>query len=77
MATARLMLATASFTPRARGGAATSVDEIRALEERLAGVERELRLQFTRIAQLQAELDLSLGALRRLTGATDRGTRRR
>lgn len=36
-----------------------------AVEQRLAKTERELRIQFTRIAQLQAELDLVLAALRR------------
>ena len=38
---------------------------LRAVEQRLAHAERELRVQFTRIAQLQAELDQVLGALRR------------
>jgi len=38
------------------------------VEKRLASAERELRVQFTRIAQLQAELDLLLGAFRRLPG---------
>lgn len=32
---------------------------------RLAKAERELRIQFTRIAQLQAQLDVVVGALRR------------
>jgi hypothetical protein len=36
-----------------------------AVEQRLARAERELRLQFTRIAQLQAELDLVVATLRR------------
>lgn len=39
----------------------------RAVEERLAAAERELRVQFTRIA-LQAELDLISATLRRLPG---------
>lgn len=34
-------------------------------EQRLVCAERELRIQFTRIAQLQAELDLLQAALRR------------
>ena len=34
------------------------------VSERLANAERELRVQFTRIAQLQAQLDVVLGALR-------------
>jgi hypothetical protein len=33
--------------------------------QRLGDAERELRVQFTRIAQLQAQLDVVLGALRR------------
>jgi len=35
------------------------------LNQRLGIAERELRVQFTRIAQLQAQLDVVLGALRR------------
>jgi hypothetical protein len=35
------------------------------VEQRLAVAEQELRIQFTRIAQLQAELDLLQAALRR------------
>ena len=34
------------------------------LEQRLDCAERELRIQFTRIAQLQAQLDLLLASLR-------------
>jgi len=36
-----------------------------AVNQRLGNAERELRIQFTRIAQLQAQLDVVLGALRR------------
>ena len=50
----------ASRTVR-RGSAAGS---LWAVTQRLANVERELRTQFIRIAQLQAQLDLALGALR-------------
>jgi hypothetical protein len=39
------------------------------VENRLASAEQELRVQFTRIAQLQAELDLLAGTLRRLPDA--------
>jgi hypothetical protein len=46
-----------------RRGAAT--ESLWAINQRLAGTERELRVQFTRIAQLQAQLDVVLGALRR------------
>jgi hypothetical protein len=35
------------------------------VEQRLASTERELRIRFTRNAQLQVELDLLLAALRR------------
>ena len=35
-----------------------------AVNQRLANIERELRTQFIRIAQLQAQVDLVLGALR-------------
>ena len=36
-----------------------------AIEDRLAAAERELKVQFTRVAQLQAELDLVAAAMRR------------
>jgi len=39
------------------------------VENRLARPEQELRVQFTRIAQLQAELDVLAGTLRRLPDA--------
>ena len=39
------------------------------LEQRLERAEQELRIQFTRIAQLQAQLDVVVGALRRSPGA--------
>jgi hypothetical protein len=42
-----------------------------AINQRLCGTERELRVQFTRIAQLQAQLDLVLGALRRSPHGVD------
>ena len=43
----------------------SSGESLWAVEQRLASTERELRLQFTRIAQLQAQLDVVLGELRR------------
>jgi hypothetical protein len=49
----------ARFDPRATAQSLSTV------EQRLASAERELRIQFTRIAQLQAELDLLQAALRR------------
>src|SRR5687768_18614069 len=44
---------------------ASAADSLSAVTQRLADAERELRVQFTRIAQLQAQLDLVLAALRR------------
>ncbi len=41
-------------------------ESLAAVHQRLSNAERELRIQFTRIAQLQAQLDVLLGALRRL-----------
>jgi len=46
-----------------RRGSAT--ESLRTVNQRLARAERELNVQFIRIAQLQAQLDLVLGALRR------------
>jgi hypothetical protein len=43
-----------------------------AVEQRLARAERELRLQFTRIAQMQAQLDLLTATLRRSPVAPSR-----
>jgi hypothetical protein len=40
------------------------------VEQRLASAERELHIQFTRIAQLQAEFDLLQAALRRSRDGT-------
>ena len=51
--------------PPAGGSAAT--ESLSAVTQRLAKAEQELQVQFTRIAQLQAQLDLVLVALRRLT----------
>jgi septal ring factor EnvC (AmiA/AmiB activator) len=45
-------------------------DRLRSVEQRLANAERELRTQFTRIAQLQAELDQLLAERRRAFGST-------
>jgi flagellar capping protein FliD len=50
-----------------RGSAARSLLDV---NQRLAKAERELRIQFTRIAQLQAQLDSVMTTLRRsLDGA--------
>ncbi len=43
----------------------SGAESIRAVHQRLASAEQELRIQFTRIAQLQAQVDLLLAALRR------------
>ena len=43
----------------------SATESLAAVTERLANAEQELRVQFIRIAQLQAQLDLVLGALRR------------
>jgi hypothetical protein len=65
-------------TPSARGASRARVighfpaSTMWSVEKRLASAERELRVQFTRIAQLQAELDLLVGALRRLPDAVQR-----
>jgi len=40
-------------------------DRLQSVEQRLATAERELRTQFTRIAQLQAQLDQLLARRRR------------
>jgi hypothetical protein len=55
--------------PRLRFSHGSTAKSLWAVEQRLATAERELRIQFTRIAQLQAELDLLLAALRRATDA--------
>ena len=48
----------------------SAAESLSAVHQRLAHAERELRIQFTRIAQLQAQLDLVLGALRRFANGT-------
>jgi hypothetical protein len=50
----------------------TAAESFRAVNQRLATAERELHLQFTRIAQLQAQLDLLLGATRRSANGAGR-----
>jgi hypothetical protein len=42
-----------------------STESLWAVNQRLAKAERELRIQFSRIAQLQAQLDSVMAALRR------------
>jgi hypothetical protein len=43
----------------------SAIESLWTVNQRLANAERELRVQFTRIAQLQTQLDVVLGALRR------------
>jgi hypothetical protein len=43
---------------------ASAIDSPWTVNQRLANAERELRVQFIRIAQLQAQLDVVVGALR-------------
>lgn len=62
MAPERFGLATAPPTSRTRVNRSPT-PSMWAVEERLATAERELRVQFTRIAQLQAELDVVSAAL--------------
>lgn len=69
MALDRLVLASqppGPLMPIPRRSAARS---LWAVEQRLGAAERELRTQFTRIAQLQAELDLLMASLRRAADA--------
>jgi hypothetical protein len=46
-------------------GRGAAIESLWTVNQRLANAERELRLQFIRIAQLQAQLDVVLRALRR------------
>lgn len=50
-------------SPLVRRG--TTIASLGDVKRRLGSAERELRIQFTRIAQLQAQVDMLLGALRR------------
>jgi hypothetical protein len=44
----------------------SATESLWAVHQRVANAEQELRIQFTRIARLQAQLDVVVGALRRL-----------
>jgi hypothetical protein len=61
--------------PRLHSSHRSTAKALWAVEQRLAAAERELRIQFTRIAQLQADLDLMLAALRHATDAHAIGVR--
>jgi hypothetical protein len=62
-------------TVRPRFSHGSTAKSLWTIEQRLASAERELCIQFTRIAQLQAELDLMLAALRHATDAHAIGLR--
>jgi hypothetical protein len=61
----RLLSKSAPPASLARFDRQATAQSLSTVEQRLAVAERELRIQFTRIAQLQAELDLLQAALRR------------
>lgn len=65
----RISVSKPQFAPRPRPSPGLTAQSLLAVEQRLVATERELRIQFTRIAQLQAELDLLTAALRRVTDA--------
>jgi hypothetical protein len=62
-------LSTPSAPPAVRFDPSSRPRAIWNLEQRLARAEDELRIQFSRIAQLQAELDRVLATLQRLTSS--------
>jgi hypothetical protein len=47
-------------------GDRSAVESLSAVQKRLAEAEHQLEIQFTRIGQLQAQLDLMLAALQRV-----------
>ena len=65
----RLSGSPSSVSRTVRGGSTT--ESFSAVTQRLATAERELRIQFTRIAQLQAQLDLLIAALRHWPDGVD------
>ena len=65
MASDRFLSASPTPAAPARFDRGSTAQSLWPVEQRLAKAERELRIQFTRIAQLQAELDLLQAALRR------------
>jgi hypothetical protein len=65
MASDRFLSVSPTPASRARFDRRSTTQSLWPVEQRLASAERELRIQFTRIAQLQAELDLLQAALRR------------
>ena len=69
MTPSRFLSGEPPVTVRPRVSHGSTAKSLWAIEQRLASAERELCVQFTRIAQLQAELDLMLAALRHATDA--------
>ena len=65
MASDRFLSVSPTPASPARFDRGSTAQSLWPVEQRLAKAERELRIQFTRIAQLQAELDLLQAALRR------------
>ena len=65
MATERFLSKSHTPASSARFDRGSTARSLWAVERRLGSAERELRIQFTRIAQLQAEVDLLLAAFRR------------
>jgi hypothetical protein len=65
MTTSRFLSKSPPRVSASRLGSVPTVPLLWVMERRIASAERELRIQFTRIAQLQAELDVLLATLRR------------
>jgi hypothetical protein len=65
MASDRFLSVSPTPASPARFDHRSTAQSLSPVEQRLASAERELRIQFTRIAQIQAELDLLQAALRR------------
>lgn len=75
MATDRLTLAAASPNSHRRVIADSSLTSLTVVDERLDSAEWQLRVQFTRIAQLQAELDVMAAAFRRFAEGAEHDAR--
>ena len=58
-------------TLQTRAKRGTPENTLRAVEQRLAAAEQQLQLQFARMAQIQAALDLLQAALRRSPAQLD------
>jgi hypothetical protein len=59
--------------PRRAIRGSSAAKSLSAVNHRLGKTEYELQIQFTRIAQMQAQLDLVLVELRRVTEGSHRG----